>query len=299
MVWPNGISLRIYLWIYMMTTNSSTGRLIAQAILLALAAAMLQQVVHESTHGLMALAVGMRWEMLNLFASSASWPGEPNLGGEAVVAGSAAVVDIAVALGGFALLRTQALIRRPRWRLLLFYYVAISWLAGFGYLLVDSLFYNPASENVGDWRKVIAFLGGAWSVRLPILLVGLVGTLLSYFWMPAMALRFGEARLERAQRIRIALPLLLIPYFCTSLVLTCLSYWHPMGATGVVLVMMKTWMGYSPFIWSFFIACYWMPFPDGIRQLSTLPAGTSWPWLYWPAGFVLGVVGLLVPTLHF
>ncbi|MBT6149319.1 MAG: hypothetical protein HOH74_28030, partial [Gemmatimonadetes bacterium] len=53
------------------------------------------------------------------------------------------------------------------------------------------------------------------------------------------------------------------------------------------------------FIWSFFIASYWMPFPDGIRQLSTLPAGTSWPWLYWPAGFVLGVVGLLVPTLHF
>lgn len=281
-----------------MLVRSDRGQLIAQAVVLALTAAMLQQIVHESTHGLMAMAVGMRWEMLNLFASAASWPAEPSPAGTALVAGSAALVDIMVGLGGFVLLRTQAMVKRPRWRLLLFYYVAISWLSGFGYLFVDSLFYNPDAANTGDWRKVIAFLGNTWSVRLPIFLVGSLGTLLSYFWLPAMALRFGTGRAERAERVSIALPLLLIPCLTVNVVLTCLSYWHPLGTTGMVLVALKTWMGNSPFIWSFFIAGYWASFRDGISGLSPLPVGHSWPWLLAPTVFIVCTVGLLLPSIE-
>ena len=59
-----------------------------QAAVLALAAAVLQQIVHESTHGFVALAVGKHWDMLNLFTSGTSWPGEPIPSG---MAGSPAV----------------------------------------------------------------------------------------------------------------------------------------------------------------------------------------------------------------
>ncbi|MBI93416.1 MAG: hypothetical protein CME05_09435 [Gemmatimonadaceae bacterium] len=75
---------------------------ILQAAVLALAAAVLQQIVHESTHGFVALAVGKHWDMLNLFASGTSWPGEPIPSGDGWVAGSAAIVDIIA--GGVGLL---------------------------------------------------------------------------------------------------------------------------------------------------------------------------------------------------
>ena len=167
-----------------------------QAAVLALAAAVLQQIVHESTHGFVALAVGKHWDMLNLFASGTSWPGEPIPSGDGWVAGSAAIVDIIAGGVGLLLLNHATLIARPRWRQALFYYAAISWIAGFGYLFIDAIFFSPGGSNIGDWRKVIALFGGSWSVRLPILAIGLAGTLATYVWMPkdGAAIRDRRAR---------------------------------------------------------------------------------------------------------
>ena len=112
-----------------------------------------------------------------------------------------------------------------------------------------------------------------------------------------MALRFGTGALDREQRLCVALPMLLIPYLSVNVVMTTLSYGHPLEGTGMAIVAMKTWMGNSPFFWSFFIAGYWAAFRDGIDRTSPLPETASIAWILLPAGFV--AVGILLPTVNF
>lgn len=69
------------------------------ALTLAVSAALAEQVLHEVTHGLVAVAVGKRWDALHLFASVSSWPDAPWDLGDGLVAGSAALVNIAVGIG--------------------------------------------------------------------------------------------------------------------------------------------------------------------------------------------------------
>mgnify|MGYP001163995706 CR=1 FL=1 len=114
-----------------------------------------------------------------------------------------------------------------------------------------------------------------------------------------MALRFGTGVLDREQRLCVALPMLLIPYLSVNVVMTTLSYGHPLGGTGMAIVAMKTWMGNSPFFWSFFIAGYWAAFRDGIDRTSPLPETASIAWIMLPAGFVAVAVGILLPTVNF
>ena len=91
--------------------------------------------------------------------------------------------------------------------------------------------------------------------------------------------------------------MLLIPYLSVNVVMSTLSYGHPLGGTGMAIVAMKTWMGNSPFFWSFFIAGYWAAFRDVIDRTSPLPETASIEWILLPTGFV--AVGILLPTVNF
>lgn len=271
----------------------STRSLVTHGLTVAFVAAFLQQVVHEATHGIVAMMVGKQWVFFNLFATGSRWLDAPSARADAVIAGSAALFNIVC--GTVCVF----LFARPRWhqcptgRLFLLYFGGFSLLSGFGYLMFDSLFFNPASNSLGDWRRVVAFLGGGWAVRAPILLIGAAGSLATFFWLPYAALRFGDGSIDSPSRVRIALPLLLIPYIVISALFTTLAFWHPLGAMGTVVVGLKYWLGYIGFFWAFFIAAYWADFREPISGLSRLPQRVATPWLVAALGALAAAVVLV------
>jgi hypothetical protein len=273
--------------------------LAAQASAIALFAATLEQIVHEVTHGVAGVIVGKRWEALHFFACLTTWPGEASPAGDGVVAGSAAIVNLLCAAASIALLARGALPRRPLARLLLFYFAAFSLLSGFGYLMVDPLFYNPEGDNLGDWKKIVALLGGGWAVRAPIAAIGAAGSLWGFFWLPRAALGFRREGLLPSDRGRFLASLVVAPYVMVNIVFGVFSLWHPLGASGVVVVLMKGVMGYSAFVWAPLIArSGWMPrFPA--PGATVLPPRIHGPWLVAALVAVGLAASALLPVLRF
>jgi hypothetical protein len=178
------------------------------------------------------------------------------------------------------------------------YLAAYSLFAGFGYLMVDPLFYRPG-QSLGDWKQVVAWFGGGWEVRFPLILGGAAGTLWAMTWLSRSTLRFLAGPVDRVARVRLALVLLLVPYVGVNFMLTVLSLWHPIGVQGTVIALLKYWSGYVGFFWGFFIAGYWMRAPLPFADATDLPdrPGPSW-WI--AAGVSLGIaVFVLLPTVHF
>jgi hypothetical protein len=269
--------------------------LLAHSLPAACLASIFQQVQHETVHGATALLVGKQLEFLNLFAAGSSWKGEPRPALDAAVAGAGAVADIAFGAVCVVLFSKNAFLVRPAWRLFFFYSAGFCLLSGFGYLMVDALFFEADDSNVTDWQKVIQYLGGGWEVRLPVLLAGAAGSLFPFFWLPNAALRFTDATLSRDVRVRISAGVLLIPYLTVSILLTCLAVWHPLGPGGFVLVTLKTWVGYSAFFWSFLIAGYWAKVGESMPRRSPLPARPGRRWLLAALAGVCVAAILLLP----
>lgn len=269
------------------------------ALTAALLGALGAQIFHEACHGIAAVLVGAEWQAFNLFAVLWAWPGTPNETGTLIVEGIPALLNIltgflAVFLFGRALQQKNAM---PA--LFWMYFAGYSLFMGFGYLFVDPLFYQPGSEQVGDWRKVIDMLGGSWGVRIPILLIGVVGILWGFFWLARSALRFAADASDKAERVRVALPLLLVPYLAINVLFTILAIWHPLGGEGLFIVAFQYWFGYVGFFWAFFLAAYWLdvhkPLPNPVAPPDQ--PQTVW-WLATGLTFLLAVA-VLLPTIWF
>lgn len=255
------------------------------------------QILHEACHGIAAVLVGAEWQAFNLFAVLWGWHGTPNETGALIVEASAALLNIltgflSVWLFGLSLRKQQAMSA-----LLWMYYGAYSLFMGFGYLLTDPLFYQAGGEQVGDWKKVIDMLGGSWVVRAPLFLIGAVGVLWVFFWLARAALRFTADATDKAERRRVALPLLLIPYLTINALFTLLAFWHPLGADGVFIVVFHYWFGYIGFFWAFFLAAYWLdihaPLPNSVAMPDT--PQPFW-WMVAATALLLAVI-MLLPTL--
>lgn len=273
--------------------------LLTHALATALLAALVEQVLHEVTHGVAALLVGARWVALNLFASHHDWAGPSSPWREAVIAGSAAIVNIATGLAAVALFR-RPWTGRPLTRLLLLHFGAYSVFSGFGYLMVDALFYRPG-EELGDWQKVVSVLGGSWAARVPLFAIGAAGVVWGFFWLAWGSLRFvGDADVTvKDNRVRIALPLLMMPYVVVNAVFTLLALGHPMGGTGLVVVVFKNWFGFVGFFWAFFLASFWITVRGPMPETTRLPDRVAWRWVVTTAAIFALAVGFLLPTVYF
>lgn len=265
----------------------------------ALLGALGAQVFHEACHGIVAVLVGAEWQAFNLFAVLWGFPGMPNETGALIVEASPALLNI---LTGFlAVWLFGRAIKRKRVMPALFwmYFAGYSLFMGFGYLLVDPLFYQPGSQQVGDWQKVVEALGGSWAVRIPILLVGAGGMLWGFFWLARAVLRFVTDATDKAERVRVSLPLMLIPYLAVNVLFTILSFWHPLGSDGVFIIAFQYWFGYVGFFWAFFLAAYWLDVNKPLSNPVALPEGSQPVW--WIAAgltFILAVA-VLLPTIRF
>lgn len=272
---------------------------ILNALAAALLGALAAQVLHEACHGIAAVLVGAQWQAFNLFAVLWAWPGAPNETGMLIIEASPALLNIltgclAVWLYGRAMKQKRAM---PA--LFWMYFAGYSLFMGFGYLFVDPLFYRPGAEQVGDWQKVVAALGGSWAVRIPILLVGVGGVLWGFFWLARAALRFAADATDKAERVQVALPLLLLPYLVINVLFTILSFCHPLGADGILITVFQYWFGYVGFFWAFFLAAYWLdvnkPLPDPVAPPEA--PQTAW-WIAAGLTFALAVA-VLLPTIRF
>jgi hypothetical protein len=243
-------------------------------ILTALTAALITQIGHEATHALAMLTVGSGVEVLQLFAVKGAPVADTTA--QALISGSAAIINILVGLVAVALFHQPATQRHPLARLFTLYLAAYMLMTGFGYFLIDALFYAPDAPFFPDWQYVIHLAGGSWAVRLPLLIIGVVGLLGVFFWLPNAALRFVTTPTDKATRTREMLRLTLIPYVAVNIAFTLLSFSHPLGLEGVVLSVFQYWFGYIALFWAFFIGGLWTEVKTPYRDGSTLPAGAGW-----------------------
>ncbi|MDA1301071.1 MAG: hypothetical protein O2868_13445 [Proteobacteria bacterium] len=232
---------------------------------MALLAAFAEQIMHEGVHALAAILVGARVDAFHFWAVAHSFMTPPagDLA-EGIIAASAALMDILFALVGTLLIGNTKL--PASFRLFLLYFSAFCLFSGFGYLLVDPLFAGP--DSVGDWAKVVMLLGGDWTSRVPIALIGAAGTVYGFFWFGRTALLVELPEYPRRQG---GLVSCILPYLLVCSLFSILSIWHPVGIAGTVAVMMKCWMGYIGFFWGYMIIFVWddyLPQPD---QHITVP----------------------------
>lgn len=281
-----------------MKTNLHVPTLV-NALAAALLGALAAQVLHEAFHGITAVLVGAQWQAFNLFAVLWAWTTTPNETGTALVEAVPALVNILLGFLGVYLFQRAARQQRGLLALFSMYFAAYNLFMGFGYLLVDSLFYQPGSEQVGDWQKVIQILGGSWAVRLPLLLIGAGGMLWGFFWLARAALRFANDASDKAERVRVALPLLLIPYLVLNSLFTILAIWHPLGGQGLFVVAFQYWFGYVGFFWAFFLAAYWLDVDQPLPNPIPLPQTLSPAWVGVAGISLLLAVTILLPTLRF
>ena len=260
-----------------------------QTLPIALTAALLVQIGHEAVHAITAQLTGAQVIWFNLFAVN-SEGATPT--GSLLIAGSAAVVNILLAMVCIVLFSQESLKARPSWRLFVLYFGAFNLFTGFGYLMINGLFYSPGAA--GDWNTVITHLGGGWGVRLPILLMGMGGTLYGFFWVPQAAQHFVANPAEKTERAAFGLGGLLIPYLVVNILLTILAIWHPLGTgNGILLVGLHYWFGYFAIGWGFPMAALWLTrkLPSQ-NETTPLPDGLNLPWL--GAAIVLIIISLLV-----
>lgn len=259
--------------------------------------ALAAQVFHEACHGIAAVLVGAEWQAFNLFAALWDWPGASNEIGALIIEGSPALLNILTGFLAVGLFGRTMKQKRAMPALFWMYFAGYSLFMGFGYLFVDPLFYQPGGEQLGDWRKVIDALGGSWAVRIPILLVGASGVLWGFFWLARSTLRFAADATDKAERVRVSLPLMLVPYFAINILFTILAFWHPLGGQGMFIVAFQYWFGYVGFFWAFFLAAYWLDVNSPLPDPVALPEQPQPVW--WIAtGFVfLLTVAVLLPTI--
>jgi hypothetical protein len=260
-------------------------------LLIALTAALMTQVIHEAAHAVAMVLVGSGVDRMQLYAVLGNPVIDP--AAQRIIAGNAAIVNIV--LGLVCVLAWYQVKSRFYPRLFLMYLAAYMLMAGFGYLFVDSLFYAPDAPYHPDWQFVIHSLGGGWEVRIPLFIIGVVGLLGVFFWLPSAALRFVSDPTDKHIRQREMLRLTLLPYIVINLIFTVLGVTHPLGAAGIIFVIFPYWFGYVALFWAFFIGGMWTDVKARYRDAAALTTTALPVWMMGLAAMwiVIGFVMLV------
>lgn len=286
-----------------MTTTAAPARFdIRQQLLIvivALVALLITQIVHEWTHAIFMWLVGSGVDTIQLFAVRPNEVPVVDRNAQIIISGSAAIVNVIIGFAAVLLFHSSFARQRVLARLLLMYLAAYMLLTGFGYFLIDALFYAPDAPFFPDWQYVIHALGGGWDVRAPLLVIGVVGSLGVFFWLPKAALRFVSQPTDKSIRIREMLSLTLIPYVFVNVVMTIASFSHPLGTQGVVLSIFQYWFGYVAIFWAFFIGGMWTDVQRDFDDAAALSAPVVPVWLIGLAVMWATIAFVMLPGLSF
>lgn len=276
--------------------SASPARKALVTVLLAFVAVLITQITHEMTHAVAMWLVGTGVETIQLFAVQGRPVTDTNA--QMIISGSAAILNIVIGLLCVVLFYTVTR-RKTLARLLTLYLAGYMLMTGFGYFMIDALFYAPDAPFFPDWQYVIHLLGGGWEVRLPLLVIGVVGLLGVFFWLPNAALRFVTMPTDKAVRVREMLLLTLVPYVVVNVALTALSISHPLGIQGVVLAVFQYWFGYIALFWAFFIGGQWTNVKADFKDATAIAHPVIPVWLMASAALWAVVAFVMVPGISF
>jgi hypothetical protein len=254
--------------------NSKKDLPLLNTLLVAFVAITIVQISHEATHAIVSILLGANLEVFHLMGIGHGWPSGVATDwkslADALIAGSAALLNITVGIISLLLFYRKRLQDKPYLRLFIFYVAAYSWLMGFGYLFIDPIYAN--SESAGDWAKVVMFLGGGWEIRVPLIIIGALGLVYSYFWMgkAGMHFTFGDMK-DKETRTKTGRTLLIYPYVVVNIIYTLFAFLHPLGFQGLFIIIMQVWMGYSGFFWAFMINYIWSDYKGPFEKETALP----------------------------
>jgi hypothetical protein len=276
--------------------NDITTGLFINTSMAAFIAVLLEQVIHEGTHALVALFSGAHIEWFNLFAVSST--GEVSSAQRLMISGSAALVNIFCGLIVIYFLKSVIRQPLPRMRLLLAYFAAVSLLAGFGYLFFDPIIFRPVSSSAGitgDWATIIAFFGGGWLIRLAVFVPGAAGLFFTFIWLGRSVMHFNTLGSARSDRIRSGFVLLILPYVVFCSLFTLLALWHPLGIAGLFIALHKNWLGYFGFPVAYFFIVTWPDITPAVQNPVSIPQRVSVPLILIFIVAILTAIVLVLP----
>lgn len=200
-----------------------------------------------------------------------------------MVAGGPALIDIAMGALAVALFELRWARHRPAFRLFLLYAAAFSLFTGFGHLLVDPILFHAGNDLV-EWQRVIALLGGDWMLRAAISLIGAAGLLRSFSWMSQAILSFVEPISELSDRPAFAFAFLAVPYFGVNLVFSLLT----LRVSSAPAMLASPWLESIGFFICFLAVAYGMKRTPSSSNPTPIPGQILVPW---------GIAAILATTV--
>ena len=229
--------------------------------------------VHEATHLLTQMIAGAKPVLLAFGCADTVNPTAniDNVFWKIMYAGSAALMNIVI---GFILLIILKKCKLgPLSRPLVLLMTLMHFSMGFGYFLRDGILYQPGSDNLGDWAKVLENFNGSIVLRIAMLVVGCLGILFVFYIAWRQAYHFISDNNDKKERNRVASALYLFPYLCNAVVFTLVELRGPvaqdnMGSFLIISPIINVF-GMIGFFWGYmFVAHIVKPRKDNVYYFS-------------------------------
>lgn len=236
------------------------------AALLTIVALAASQLVHELAHAGAGLVVGAETVLVSLFAAYIE-PAGLSEGALVAVAVAAPAVNVLVGVAAWGASRAVAG-RAPWWSVTLLLIAAFSLLMGFGYAMVDPVFYQPGAP--GDFAVLLDAVNGSVAWRIGLFAVGSAGWVATMFALATELWRFQHPAVRRTG---LGMALLLLPYLlAVALMVPAAGWLHPLGSDGAIIIALQYVFGMSALVWSFFLSTRWLSYRSAPQPI-VLPAG--------------------------
>ena len=259
--------------------------------------------VHEATHLLTQMIAGAKPVLLAFGCADTVNPTAniDTVFWKIMYSGSAALMNIII---GFILLIVLKKCRlgplsRPFVLLLTLMHLSM----GFGYFLRDGILYQPGSDNLGDWAKVLQNFDGSLALRIGMLVVGSLGILFVFYVAWRQAYHFISDNNNKRERNRVASAIYLFPYLANAVVFTLVELRGPIAAESMgnflIISPIINIFGMIGFFWGYmFVAHMVKPRRDNVFCFSPCAAKQPVLWIAAIAVIVFDVF-VLCPGIYF
>ena len=255
------------------TNKNSRLFLILNCIALGIIAMNLTAPVHEATHLLTQMIAGAKPVALAFGCADTVNPTAniDTVFWKIMYAGSAALMNIVI---GFILLIVLKKAKLgPLSRVLVLMTTIMHLSMGFGYFLRDGILYQPGSDNLGDWAKVLENFNGSIALRIGMLVVGCLGILLVFYIAYRQAFHFISDNNDKKERNRVASAIYLFPYLVNAVVFTLVEMRGPVAQENMgdflIISPLINIFGMIGFFWGYmFVAHIVKPRKDNVYYFS-------------------------------